>query len=173
MWTATATECRTATTTAQAPHAATGRSAVRRSAHCGLQTVTLQADISIDGLRDSAYPAAAALQTVGYRNFGVGNQLAGLYAVVDEHFLYLMFTGDVEINDRVLVLLDTTSGGHSTLGNLSSCSRDAFNPGSLHGMVLEEGFLANFLVSIESNAYSLHRLSASPNDCVYLESGSV
>ena len=90
-----------------------------------------QAQITVDGTRDSGYVSALAVQTCG-TSFGAGaggSSLANAYAINDGTHLYLFIAGNLETNwNKLAIYLDTKTGGQNKLSNTGGGRISGFSP---------------------------------------------
>ncbi|MBA4039317.1 MAG: hypothetical protein C0468_03145, partial [Planctomyces sp.] len=131
-------------------------------------TPALVSGIVVDGQLDAAYGPAVALQTnfTGFGNAAQGNvdqafgsELDGLYVVADTTagVLHVMITGNVESNfNRLQLFIDSQAGGQQFLaqgnsgfiGRMSGLPAAGDNFVGIPGMILDNGFAADFVYSI-------------------------
>ena len=104
-----------------------------------------QAQITVDGTRDSGYGSALAVQTCG-TSFGAGaggSSLANAYAVNDGTHLYLFIGGNIQGNyNKFLIFIDSKTGGQNTLNFTSGPD----NTSNLTNMKFDSSFEADYFI---------------------------
>ena len=81
---------------------------------------------------------------------GGGSEIDAVYIAKDATHLYIFVAGNLETNGNAMdIYLDTGAGGSSTLGTASGSG--GFIPGGQAGQVFDDGFTANYLVSVDTS----------------------
>ena len=116
-----------------------------------------QAQITVDGTRDSGYGSALAVQTCG-TSFGAGaggSSLANAYAINDGTHLYLFIAGNLETNwNKLAIYLDTKTGGQNKLSNTGGA--DFGFLAKMNDLEFDAGFEADSLINIRWGGTDLY-----------------
>ena len=121
----------------------------------------VNAQINVDGTRDSAYGNPVAVQTAN-TGFGSqtaatgGNQLDAAYGAIQNGNLYLFFAGNTSDGNPLDVFIDD---GHSGGQNTFNVSGGGFSPTAteaMDGSVFSPGFNANYAVSLNTFAGTIY-----------------
>ena len=130
------------------------RAAITTLTACGLAASAFAAPV-VDGFRDADYGGPIVVQTI-QTQFGdatppgntSGSELDAAYARVEGGRLYLLFTGNHELNfNKLEVFFDSVAGGENTLSGTPGYD---FNGGggwissNLGGMTFDAGFEADY-----------------------------
>ncbi|CAN5466850.1 hypothetical protein BH09PLA1_BH09PLA1_16890 [soil metagenome] len=117
---------------------------------------------TVDGVRDAAYGAAKAVQTVG-TNFGNstsgnqssanGSELDAGYAIIDGANLHIFLSGNLETNfNKLDIFIDSVAGGQNQLRgdnvdvDFNGLNRMG-NDGSGNGLKFDAGFTADYFLT--------------------------
>ena len=142
--------------------------------------------IIVDGVLDSAYGEAIAIQQVqtqfgnadlGEAGFCNGSEIDGVHAVVDGDMLYLLFTGNLESNfNKIDIFFDSIedAGQNPILGNNVDADFNALNrmgrfedpkTGEVQpGLTFDAGFAADFWMTFTGGAGEPDKKGGTPYD---------
>ena len=114
-------------------------------------TIVSGGSIVTDGVRDTDYPAALALQT-NATGFGDNqSELNAAYAHISGGTLHLLLTGNLENNGNPLELFfDTQTGGQNVL-TANNPTADGNAPNSMSGLRFDAGFVPDYYLTLRLN----------------------
>ena len=125
--------------------------------------IATAATIAIDGTAEVLYGAPKSVQSIqtqfGDNNVGNpvfcnGSELDGLYASVQDGFLHMTLTGNLQTNwNKLVVFLDCRDGGQNRVrGDNNSVDYNGLNnmgdDGSGNGLTFDDGFAADYFIGV-------------------------
>lgn len=122
------------------------------SSGTGAINLTVAPTLTIDGnMNEGAWGSALATSTGGAVSaFGAGHELNAIYSIIGSNDLYFGIAGNVQNGNRILLFLDTKSGGYSD-GNFGRTGApqgiDDFNSST----TFDAGFLPDYCLVIGTN----------------------
>lgn len=127
--------------------------------------------ITFDGnITESAWGTPVATQSGGPApGFGAGHEINALYITNDNTNLNIALAGNVQNNNRIMLFIDSTSGGYNTANfgrNGAPGGASTFNSGN----VFDSGFSPDYVLTIGTNSahdtffFDLYTLSGSVNN---------
>jgi Secretion system C-terminal sorting domain len=142
-----------------------------------IYTTTSAPNIVIDGnLTEAAWAAAIVTNTGGaVPGFGAGHELNALYANASNSTLYLGIAGNVQDNNRILIFIDSKTGGYNNGSFGRAAASYGLQAGQFNsGITFDAGFNADYCFTIGTNAahnnyyYDLFTLNATGTINYYL-----
>ncbi|MDQ2770420.1 MAG: hypothetical protein M3Y54_07970 [Bacteroidota bacterium] len=138
-------------------------------AHFGLLAALLGGPAAraqtVDGTRDSSYPAALAVQTnatgFGDSNTGVpteanGDELDNIHALIAGSDLYLFIGGNLQTNfNKLELFFDTKAGGQNVLRN-DNPNVDSNGLNRMAGLKFDAGFESDYYLMVTAGTNQLY-----------------
>lgn len=114
---------------------------------------TLSSQITFDGtINESQWGAAASTSTGGPTpGFGAGHEINALYVNGDANNIYFGVAGNVQNNNRIVLFLDTKTGGYNN-GNYGRTGAPAGVNNFNSTTTFDAGFEADYALVIGTNA---------------------
>jgi hypothetical protein len=142
-----------------------------------IYTTISEPNITINGnIAEAAWATPIASSTGGAApGFGAGHELNALYSNASATTLYLGIAGNIQDNNRILIFIDSKTGGYNNGSFGRAAASYGLQTGQFNsGVTFDAGFNADYCFTIGTNAaqnnyyYDLFTLNAGGNINYYL-----